>query len=117
MLARSFSTQRIFRLLRRRIKGLLDEGNDSAPGIEAVPRLRYRIAVDCPRQRTVIVAGVRDQVDRHTHLTQRPVHLLRLPQWIRRVALTLQQEERRAGFTGSGQWALPPSIFGMLPWF
>src|SRR6185437_13196709 len=83
--------------------------------IEAVPRLRARAAVDPHRQRAVILPGVSHELHGHARLPQRAVHLQRLTERIGRVALTLQQHERRLGVARAGERTLTPRVGHVLP--
>src|ERR1700733_1258944 len=96
-------------------KSLLNELNHPLPGIEPMPRLPYRRPVHSLRQRPVILTRVSDQLNRHTHLPQRAIHLLRLAYWVSRVRFPLQEHKGRSGMRGSRKRALPPGIFRMFP--
>ena len=65
----------------------------------------------------MVITRVLNHLDVHTGLTQRPIHLQALAQRVDRIAVALNQQERRFAVTDPGKRALPPCIFRVFPRF
>src|SRR6185312_9198811 len=92
-----------------------DELYDSLTSIEAVPRLRAWGTVDPRRQRPVILPRIGHELHGDPCLPECAVHLQRLAERIGRVALALEQHERRLGVARAGERTLTPRVGHVLP--
>ena len=96
-------------------EGFVDELDDALAAVEAMPGLGRWAAKDAGGERAVVFAGVGDEFDGDAFLTQGTIHFLGLAQRVGGVAFSLNEQEGGFGVRGSGERALPPGVFHVLP--